>query len=210
MSLCRSNLSATSLLKDISIKSEANKDTVSVVVSSKTKYNIFRIDKPNRLVIELNDCEYATDKKNIAANTQFIKGIRGAQYKETPIKKSRIVVDLNKSVSYSAKSTNNEIQMKLTERKITVIKPKSKPVVKSTTTATVPVQKPAPVKPPESETVKPQEVVKSTETAKPEVAVKPVAAKQSFVKPNIPDKKHLATVKEKKKNQKNHSKNRIR
>ncbi|MFA5778992.1 MAG: type IV pilus secretin PilQ [Elusimicrobiota bacterium] len=232
------HLSAASQLKDISVKSEANKDTISIVVSSITKINIFRVEKPNRLVIDLNDCE--TAKKDFPQKTQFISNIRTAQYKDAPVKKARIVIDLRKAVWFSAKLTNSKILVELTEKKqetrskkqeikkstetvsVTPVKistptakptaRKPKPVVKSTTTVQVPIQKPSPSKPPakveelkiEASTktvvaplpipIKTPEVVKSTETKKSEVKTGP--------KPNIPDKKHLATVKEIKENEK--------
>ncbi|MBI5573264.1 MAG: secretin and TonB N-terminal domain-containing protein, partial [Elusimicrobia bacterium] len=224
----RYSLLATTQLKDITVKSDEKQDSISVMVSSKTKFNIFRVDKPNRLVIDLIDCE--ATKKDFKDATQFITKIRAAQYKDAPVKKARIVIDLNKSVRFSAKSSDTEILVVLTKKQSEVRSPKSE-VKKSTTTAIIeikkstitavapikpkPKKKPTPpvvvksittttiskttaVEPPSisTPTAKPQEVVKSTETIKPEVATKPVAAKRSFAQPNIPDKKHLATVKE--------------
>ena len=75
-----------SQLKDITVKSEATKDMITVVVSSKTKFNIFRVEKPNRLVIDLTDCE--TAKNDFPQKTQFISNIRTAQYKDKPVKKA--------------------------------------------------------------------------------------------------------------------------
>ena len=185
-----------SQLKNITVKSEANSDSISVVVSSKTKFNIFRVDKPNRLVIDLTDCE--TAKKDFPQKTQFISNIRTGQYQE---KKARIVIDLHKAVRYSAKSSDTEILVELTEKKLVAKpiakKPKPEPVVKSTTTASAPEQIQTPVKPPIK--VEPK-VEPSTKTAAAPPQPAAASVKKQKVKtgpqPNIPDKKHLATVKE--------------
>jgi len=210
-----------SQLKDITVKSEATKDMITVVVSSKTKFNIFRVEKPNRLVIDLTDCE--TAKNDFPQKTQFISNIRTAQYKDKPVKKARIVVDLQKSAIYSAKSTNSAILVELTEKK-QVIKSSKSEVKKSTTTVTAEPAKPKTVKKPTltvskststisevkktpvvaptglpAVTAPPVAAAKTPEIAKSTETVKPAAtttAKKLAIKPNIPDKKHLATVKE--------------
>ncbi len=213
------HLFAASQLKDITVKSDAQQDTISVMVSSKTKYNIFRVDKPNRIVIDLTNCE--AEKKDFLQKTQFISNIRTGQYRDKPVKKARIVVDLQKQARYSAKSSDNEIIVNLTERKQTA--QIRKPEVKKSTATTVVSKQPTKTKttsasaatpakvepkiessaktvaapPPTTSPVKTPETVKSTETVKPEAtAVSRKSEVKTGPKPNIPDKKHLATVKE--------------
>ncbi|OGS44920.1 MAG: hypothetical protein A2539_04390 [Elusimicrobia bacterium RIFOXYD2_FULL_34_15] len=108
--------SIASQLTDIITKSEPNSDSISIIVSSKTKFNVYRIQEPNRIVIELSSCEYVSDKKDLQVNSQFIKSIRGGQYTDAPVKKSRIIVDLSKPAKYSSKATATEITIDLTAK----------------------------------------------------------------------------------------------
>ncbi|MDD5688036.1 MAG: type IV pilus secretin PilQ [Elusimicrobia bacterium] len=164
--------SFASEVKDITVKSDVNSDTISIFVSSKTKYNVIRLTEPNRLIIELNNCEYTTDKKELKLDSQFIKEIRGGQYKETPVKKVRIVAELSKSISYSTKSTNDEITISIVKAK-QAVKPRLK--VKKTASAVTANKPPAANAPEKTEEPKvgaEGTVNTSTET----VATPPVAA----------------------------------
>lgn len=175
-----SSLSAFSLLKDITVKSDAAKDIISISVNAKTKYNIFPMSKPDRIVIDLNDCEHdASKKKDIAANTQFITDIRSGQFKNEPVKTARIVVELKKSAGYSATATDTNITVTLT--------------AKQTDKESKPATIPEPKKPQEPAVTTP----KKPETAKPKEATPSKTAKTATGPlPNIPDKEHLALVKE--------------
>lgn len=158
-------LSAFSLLKDIAATSVAAKDVISISVNTKTKYNIFLMSKPSRMVIDLNDCEHdASKKKDIPVNTQFIHNIRSGQFKNEPVKTARIVVELKKSVNYSATATDTNITVTLTDKQ----------AGKETKTTTEP---------------------KKPETAKPK-GKSPSKTPKIGLQPNIPDKEHLALVKE--------------
>ncbi|MBN1383447.1 MAG: type IV pilus secretin PilQ [Elusimicrobia bacterium] len=163
-------LSAFSLLKDITVKSDPTKDVISISVNTKTKYNIFRISNPDRLVIDLNDCEHdASKKKNISMNTQLISKIRSGQFKNDPVKIARTVVELKKSVDYSAKGTGTDITVTITKKGET--------------------EKTADTKKDE------HRKATATATASKKPKLEPVKDVKKGIEPNIPDKEHLALVK---------------
>ncbi|MEW6556517.1 MAG: type IV pilus secretin PilQ [Elusimicrobiota bacterium] len=187
--------SYASQLKDITVKSAENQDTLTVSVSSKTKFNIFSMSEPSRLVIELSNCEYAITSK-ITAETSFIKGIRSGQYQDKPRKIARIVVDLKKPVRFSSKSTNNEISITLKEKVITDSSVRKstetvKPEVAKSTSAVVSKPKPKPKPAPKKKTATPPPTIaKSTETVKPEVAKSTI----TVVSKPKPKKKSITTI----------------
>ena len=103
-------------VNDISVETAATYDIVTVSLSSSTQYKVFTLKNPARLVLDLDNCEYPKTKKPILMNTKFISSIHGGQYRETPVKKARIVIDLKNEVNYSADAADNQILIELTEK----------------------------------------------------------------------------------------------
>ncbi|HAM39122.1 MAG TPA: hypothetical protein DCP53_07005 [Elusimicrobia bacterium] len=102
-----------SQLTDITTKAETDKDVISISLTSRTKFKIYRIKEPNRIIVELLDCEFASEKKDLDVNSQFIKSIRGGQYTEKPSKKARVIIDLIKQAKYMAKTSLNGMTVEL-------------------------------------------------------------------------------------------------
>ena len=103
-------------VSDISVESAVTYDIVTVTLSSSTQYKVFTLKGPDRLVLELEDCEYPKTRKPILMNTKFIKSIHGGQYREAPVKKARVVIDVKKEINYSAEMADNQILLELTEK----------------------------------------------------------------------------------------------
>ncbi|MFN3966619.1 MAG: AMIN domain-containing protein [Endomicrobiia bacterium] len=96
------------LLNDLKIENK----TVKITTSEPTKYNVFKISNPPRLVIEIFNTEHALKQKEIKIENDIIKRVRSGQFQNEP-KIARVVIDLVKMVDYKATQENNQIILEL-------------------------------------------------------------------------------------------------
>ncbi|MFH1368251.1 MAG: type IV pilus secretin PilQ [Elusimicrobiota bacterium] len=88
-------------------------NTVIMTLSGETKFNIFKISNPPRLVIEFTNTEHDVKSKEIEVNGKLIKKIRSAQFENEPTKIARVVVELNQMVEYDLKGNSSEVTLTL-------------------------------------------------------------------------------------------------
>ena len=87
-----------------------DKVTVTVDLSAPANYYLFKISNPPRLVAEFTSAMVTVKKKEINLKDSFIKKIRVGQYKDEPIKISRLVFDLaSDKVFYDALTAGTDI-----------------------------------------------------------------------------------------------------
>ncbi|MFC1501614.1 AMIN domain-containing protein [Elusimicrobiota bacterium] len=72
-------------------------DSLLLILSGNPEYNIFALSKPERLVIDFSNTEYAIKKGIIPVSNPFVEKVRGSQFKKDPVKVTRMVIDLKKS-----------------------------------------------------------------------------------------------------------------
>lgn len=88
---------------------EVGPDEVTMHLSDRVRYNSFVTAEPPRLIIELLNTEFAASGKVKKGSGNFLKRVRSAQYQREPNLISRIVLDLEKLVSYRAKWDENRL-----------------------------------------------------------------------------------------------------
>ena len=71
------------------------KISVEINLTNPVNYYFFNLSNPPRFVAEFTSALVDIKKKEISPKNSFVKKIRIGQYKDTPIKISRVVFDLN-------------------------------------------------------------------------------------------------------------------
>ncbi|MGA2091374.1 MAG: type IV pilus secretin PilQ [Endomicrobiales bacterium] len=88
-------------------------NVITMQLSGETKYHAFTISNPPRIVVEFSNTVNACKKKEIVINGDHIKRVRCGQFKDSPSKISRVVVDLLQSSEYAMTSTANAVVLSL-------------------------------------------------------------------------------------------------
>jgi len=100
-------------LKSISIE-DYSEEKVSVIIdiTGPANYYLFRISNPPRLVAEFTSTLVGIEKKDITLKNSLIKKIRIGQYKDIPVKISRIVFDLTAgNIFYDTLAIGNRVYL---------------------------------------------------------------------------------------------------
>lgn len=127
---------ARSWEKLINVKVVDSSETGLRVVMETTgeaKFHVFKVTNPPRLVIEMVDVVHNWSKKEIEVNGNLIKRIRSGQYKDSPVKIVRVVLDMAvEDYYYEEVSTKNQITIpvRLTEKGVEKLEKKKKAVKK--------------------------------------------------------------------------------
>ncbi len=101
--------------------------------TGEAKFHVFKVTNPPRLVIEMVDVVHNWSKKEIEVKGNLIKRIRSGQYKDSPVKIVRVVLDMAvEDYYYEEVSTKNQITIpvRLTEKAVEKLKKKKKAVKK--------------------------------------------------------------------------------
>lgn len=96
---------------------KADGDSVIMTLSGETKFNVFKISNPPRLVVEFTNTEHNTKIKEFEVNTKYIKRVRSGQFENEPAKIARVVIDLNEMVEYDLKGSGNQVTLTLNPNK---------------------------------------------------------------------------------------------
>jgi len=104
-------------INSLNYKTEKDKFILSLGITGPVNYYVFKVSNPDRLVIELTSTLYSLKQKEFAIKNDFVSKIRGGQYKDEPVKISRIVLDLKKKVFYDALSNSKEIIFAISDKK---------------------------------------------------------------------------------------------
>ncbi len=101
--------------------------------TGEAKFHVFKVTNPPRLVIEMVDVVHNWSKKEIEVKGNLIKRIRSGQYKDSPVKIVRVVLDMAvEDYYYEEVSTKNQITIpvRLTEKAVEKLEKKKKAVKK--------------------------------------------------------------------------------
>ena len=101
--------------------------------TGEVKFHVFKVTNPPRLVIEMVDVVHNWSKKEIEVKGNLIKRIRSGQYKDSPVKIVRVVLDMAvEDYYYKEVSTKNQITIpvRLTEKAVEKLNKKKKAVKK--------------------------------------------------------------------------------
>ncbi|OQA90921.1 MAG: Type IV pilus biogenesis and competence protein PilQ precursor [Elusimicrobia bacterium ADurb.Bin231] len=188
---------AVNKVQDFAVESSDSFDIITISLSTAAKYNVSVLSNPGRLFLDIEDCEYPLNKKKLTVNTNFIKGMRGGQYRVKPVKISRIVLDLKKDINYSVESSGKDIFLEITEKVKPVSANKSasspsKPEVKKSSASIAAGQSAKPVK--SSPATVPGQVVSQAQKIESTAPVKGIAPAPS--KKDAQSKKIIAPKKQ--------------
>ncbi len=127
-------------LNKVSIES----NTITVHLTGAPKYHSFTVSNPARVVVEfadtLNDCR----QKEIMVTGDLIKRIRIGQFKNDPLKISRVVIDVTKLGEFEVKSVGNTVLILFkTDAEQTIAVPENKVITEKS--AEVPKSKAQPI-----------------------------------------------------------------
>ncbi|MBI3551209.1 MAG: type IV pilus secretin PilQ [Elusimicrobia bacterium] len=75
-------------------------DQVQIGVSAETQYTSRVTATPPRLILDLSGTQYKAGAKAFTASGQYLKGVRGSQFKPSPEMVSRVVLDLKEMTGY--------------------------------------------------------------------------------------------------------------
>src|SRR5206468_2605262 len=107
---------------------------VTLELSQLVPYDVFTLDAPSRLVVEIPGTIYKAGFNKKTVNGSLVRRIRGYQFKENPLV-SRVVLDLKAPVDYKSSADNNKVIIALTKNQLLAQKtetraerPKSSPV----------------------------------------------------------------------------------
>lgn len=172
-------------LTNISVADKKDRVNVRATLSHEAVSNVFVLDKPLRLVVDLYNTYFSSSQSVHAINQLGVKKVRAAQFQiSNPHTITRMVFDLTESTFYSIDTANNNLTISFYKERLTHVSPAvSKPVV-------IPkVEKK--LSPPVEEKTKPKKEV-SPELPKPkteEKKVNPSVKKTSPPKPVITEEK---------------------
>lgn len=149
-------------------------DKVVIQLSEEAQYKSFMTANPPRLVVEIVGAEYQAGAKSFAGKGKLLKGVRGAQFKPKPDPVSRVVLDLDKTTTYTVAQEGKNLVVTLAAAKDSGSAP-----APAVTQAEGAPKAPASPSPAKSEPAKPAAKpapVKTPVAAKPKVEPKPQVA----------------------------------
>lgn len=100
-------------------------DDIIVNLTQLAPYQVFTLDSPSRLVLEIQGVLYKTGFVKKELNTDLVRRVRGYQFKENPLI-SRVVIDLKAPVDYKTNVTDSAIVVTLKKNEVLSEKPAKK------------------------------------------------------------------------------------
>ena len=92
---------------------QAGEIVVDIKTSHKLPYNVFQLDDPPRLVVDIEGAERATDKKEYETESVFLKGVRVGQFRESNPAVVRVVADLIGKPRYDVHAVPGGVRVEL-------------------------------------------------------------------------------------------------
>ncbi len=177
--------SQTGYLTNISVTDKKDRVDVRATLSHEAISNVFVLDKPLRLVVDLYNTYFSSSQTVHAINQLGVKKVRAAQFQiSNPHTIARMVFDLTEPTFYSVDTANNNLTVSFYKDKLTQVAPAeikpSPPVVKQPEPkkeVNPPVEKTSPPKPMITE-----EKIEMPKTLRPEkeASLPPQAEAQQF------------------------------
>ncbi len=193
--------SQTGYLTNISVTDKKDRVDVRATLSHEAISNVFVLDKPLRLVVDLYNTYFSSSQTVHAINQLGVKKVRAAQFQiSNPHTIARMVFDLTEPTFYSVDTANNNLTVSFYKDKLTQVAPAeikpSPPVVKQPEPkkeVNPPVEKTSPPKPMITE-----EKIEMPKTLRPEkeASLPPQAEAQQFEPQTISqrEQKYLGEV----------------
>jgi type IV pilus assembly protein PilQ len=107
---------------------------VDIQTSRKLPYNVFQLDDPPRLVVDIQGAERATDKKLYEAESGVLKGVRVGQFRESNPAVVRVVADLIGKPQYDVRAVPGGVRVELrgkgSENQVKAPQPAATPAAK--------------------------------------------------------------------------------
>jgi len=118
-------------LTNISVADKKDRVNVRATLSHEAVSNVFVLDKPLRLVVDLYNTYFSSSQSVHAINQLGVKKVRAAQFQiSNPHTITRMVFDLTESTFYSIDTANNNLTISFYKERLTPVSPAvSKPVV---------------------------------------------------------------------------------
>lgn len=103
------------VLENIFIESESDYEKLIMVLSSRPLYNITALDAPPCVIVDLKDCRYWKEQREIPVATKLIKNIQAEEYKDEKTRETNVMIRifLKKNISYEAAALNKAIVLTL-------------------------------------------------------------------------------------------------
>lgn len=79
-------------------------NVVTITLSGSVKHHAFTLENPDRIVVELSNTICEARQKEVPGDGTVVKALRVSQFKNTPTKISRVVIDLVKQAEYEIAS----------------------------------------------------------------------------------------------------------
>ncbi|HVR37719.1 MAG TPA: type IV pilus secretin PilQ [Thermoanaerobaculia bacterium] len=129
-------------VRDIS----ANDGEVSIAGDGELTYKAFRLNSPERVVIDLTGVNNAVTRKTIDVNDSVVKRIRVAQFKGAPDPVTRVVIDLGAKSEYTVTPEGDHVRISFGAASTVASAPReyAKPIPIIEEPAPAPVTAPAP------------------------------------------------------------------
>ncbi|MGM0441384.1 MAG: secretin N-terminal domain-containing protein [Elusimicrobiota bacterium] len=87
-------------------------DRIVVETTDEVKFHVFEVSNPPRLVLEMVGTVHNWGQEDMEVNGNLIKRIRSGQYKNDPVKITRVVLDMaRKDFNYDQVTTKNQISI---------------------------------------------------------------------------------------------------
>jgi len=170
-------------LTNINVSEKEDRVDVRATLSHEAVSNVFVLDNPLRLVVDLYNTYFSTSKSSQPINKLGVKQVRAAQFQiSNPHTITRMVFDLTEPKYYSLDSSDNSLTISFYKEKTVVAPPDmSKPVAQLAS----PVEERAQTPPPVSKEQKPDENKPKTVEQRVDSPVEKVTAP----KPVAPEEK---------------------
>ncbi len=160
-----------SYLTNIDVSENADRVDVKAILSNEAVYNVFVLDQPLRLVVDLYNTYFSTSKSVQSINRLGVTKVRAAQFQiSNPYTVTRLVFDLIEPKLYSLKTSDNSLTVSFYKDSMVRSSPAmSKPV----STPAPPVEEKAETPPPVEKVstpkpIAPEEKIELPENLKPE------------------------------------------
>jgi len=168
-------------MTNISVAEKKDRVDVKATLSHEPVSNVFVLDKPLRLVVDLYNTYFSSSQTAHAINQLGVKKVRAAQFQiSNPHTITRMVFDLTEPTFYSIDTANNNLMISFYKERLTQVEPAiSKPA-----DSTRPEKK---VSPPVAEKSEPKKEVKAEQpkpkAVKTKTTPKPVITEEKIEMP---------------------------
>jgi len=124
------------VLKGVSTSGSGSTLEVRLTGDGEIAYNAFKLEKPSRIVLDLQGVKNATSKSSITVTDPHVKKIRISQFKSAPDPVTRVVLDLDASLDFKVTNVADNLVVSFggpsapAPEQVAELKPEVKPEIK--------------------------------------------------------------------------------